>query len=453
MTGSSALSAALNAYDAGASRHNDRYEQYSAQRGTGAGTSERTSVVDVPGNATTTDTLQRLQASSSTPRSASPARRYGSPYSRQGPSEMLLSASAPSAAARRRRLSSNGGASSVLSTTPPLSAIGKGPGAAGSMRASGSSPPLNTNSPIALAAAAAVTPEKLSRLLLSQGPLAIRHITSHLALTIPGFADLSLSKQRRLIIAALDAGDQTNGVAFEKVGWGRWAAKKNGDARPAAVGSATSASSAAKARRESITAHLAAQQVRPPASPVLRGASTAGMAGRWGGPDSDDVDLADDDMMFHNKPVFDDDDDDDLDDDDDDDDLDSLDDAAMYSGNHHHHQHQHQHHHAHNAHRRQASHSSMHAPPPSNGPHSRRPRTGSSGTNGRGGDTDDEDWRSMGAASLRKTSPGGTVAPRSPKIEQASPPGGFVVDLGELGVKLGPREQAAIDALVQMRSI
>jgi hypothetical protein len=65
----------------------------------------------------------------------------------------------------------------------------------------------------------------------------------------------------------------------------------------------------------------------------------------------------------------------------------------------------------------------------------------------------------MGAASLRKSSSAvsgahGTdsIPSRFPKIEQASPPS-FVVDLGELGLKLGPREQAAIDALVQMRSI
>ncbi|GMM36988.1 Stb3 protein [Saccharomycopsis crataegensis] len=87
---------------------------------------------------------------------------------------------------------------------------------------------LSTSSPAGIAAASAVTPDKLANLLLTQGPLAIRHLTSHLANLIPGFAHLSLSKQRRLIIAALDSGDPITGCIFEKVGWGQWAAKKIG---------------------------------------------------------------------------------------------------------------------------------------------------------------------------------------------------------------------------------
>lgn len=79
--------------------------------------------------------------------------------------------------------------------------------------------PLNTHSPIAMAAAAAVTSDKIKKLLVAQGPLPIRHITSHLSATIPGFGELSLSKQRRLIIAVLD-GPRSD---FVKVGWGRWA--------------------------------------------------------------------------------------------------------------------------------------------------------------------------------------------------------------------------------------
>lgn len=83
--------------------------------------------------------------------------------------------------------------------------------------------PLNTHSPVALAAAAAVTPAKIAALLHSQGPLAIRHITAHLAQTIPGFGGLSLSKQRRVIVGVLDSGDSKSGIKFSKVGWGRWA--------------------------------------------------------------------------------------------------------------------------------------------------------------------------------------------------------------------------------------
>lgn len=87
---------------------------------------------------------------------------------------------------------------------------------------------ISTSSPAGIAAASAVTPDKLANLLLTQGPLAIRHLTSHLANIIPGFSHLSLSKQRRLIISCLDSGDVVTGCVFEKVGWGQWAAKKVG---------------------------------------------------------------------------------------------------------------------------------------------------------------------------------------------------------------------------------
>ncbi|KAF5100392.1 hypothetical protein D0Z03_000816 [Geotrichum reessii] len=129
-------------------------------------------------------------------------------------------------------------------------------------------PPLNTNSPLALAAAAAVTPEKLANLLLTQGPLPIRHITSHLSTTIPGFGDLSLSKQRRLIIAALDSIDHVNQIRFEKVGWGRWAAKKVSDT---AVSGKVAPLTHARKRRESASALAATSgTARPPLSPNLK---------------------------------------------------------------------------------------------------------------------------------------------------------------------------------------
>lgn len=135
--------------------------------------------------------------------------------------------------------------------------------------------PLNTNSPLALAAAASVTPEKLANLLLIQGPLPIRHITSHLALTIPGFGDLSLSKQRRLIISALDSVDPVNQVRFDKVGWGRWAARKTDSPVTSSstllhgtnAAASLQAASSTRRRRESLNP---SPSLRPPLSPLLK---------------------------------------------------------------------------------------------------------------------------------------------------------------------------------------
>lgn len=85
--------------------------------------------------------------------------------------------------------------------------------------------PISTSSPAGLAAAQMVTPGKLSRLLLEKGPLAIRHITQTLGNEIPSFKDLSSSKQRRLIMSAMEGGDREGCVVFEKIGWGQWSAK------------------------------------------------------------------------------------------------------------------------------------------------------------------------------------------------------------------------------------
>lgn len=284
--------------------------------------------------------------------------------------------------------------------------------------------PLNTNSPIALAAAAAVTPDKLSRLLLTQGPLAIRHITSHLALTITGFADLSLSKQRRLIIAALDSGDTVNNVVFEKVGWGRWTARKLDGGANGKTTSASLAALSATKRRESMTANLS-YEGRPPVSPVLRATDSPHFLQSRGGAAwaVDDVDLADDDMMFHNSPrkargsssaaVF--------DDDDEDDDEYEEDDYDLVN--------------------QEQLHGSMverHDPHPHSTTRTSHHRTNSTTSNGRHhhlGDTDDEDWQGMGAASLRKTMPNGEI--KEIKIEGIS----------------RAKELDAVDALVQLRSI
>lgn len=85
---------------------------------------------------------------------------------------------------------------------------------------------LSTSSPAGIAVANQVTPQRLAALLLTTGPLAIRHITSNLTIQINGFEKLSLSKQRRLIMNALNQGFQEGSIVFQKIGWGQWSAKK-----------------------------------------------------------------------------------------------------------------------------------------------------------------------------------------------------------------------------------
>lgn len=128
--------------------------------------------------------------------------------------------------------------------------------------------PLNTHSPIAVAAASAVTADKIKKQLIAQGPLPIRHITSHLAATIPGFGELSLSKQRRLIIAVLDAPKSE----FVKVGWGRWAVQGDTIIRKESLGAASLNASSMRqavqqAHRESISRRLPDNKL--PLSPPL----------------------------------------------------------------------------------------------------------------------------------------------------------------------------------------
>ncbi|BFZ63711.1 DNA-binding proteins Bright/BRCAA1/RBP1 and proteins containing BRIGHT domain [Saitoella coloradoensis] len=60
-------------------------------------------------------------------------------------------------------------------------------------------------------------------LLATQGPLAIRHITTHLQTYVPAFATLGAARQRRVVTKALEVGRRDR-RCFEKVGWGRWAA-------------------------------------------------------------------------------------------------------------------------------------------------------------------------------------------------------------------------------------
>lgn len=84
-----------------------------------------------------------------------------------------------------------------------------------------------------------LTPATLAKyhlpdILLNNGPLAIRHITGQL-MDVPGFASIPPAKARRLIVAALEGrgtggvlGGVTGDVIFEKVGWGRWDARRRG---------------------------------------------------------------------------------------------------------------------------------------------------------------------------------------------------------------------------------
>lgn len=77
----------------------------------------------------------------------------------------------------------------------------------------------------------------LPEILLNHGPLAIRHIMGYLTTSVPGFAGIPPPKARRLVVAALEGrghghgveGGGVNGdVEYEKVGWGRWDAKRRG---------------------------------------------------------------------------------------------------------------------------------------------------------------------------------------------------------------------------------
>ncbi|KAG5419349.1 STB3 [Candida metapsilosis] len=87
---------------------------------------------------------------------------------------------------------------------------------------------LSTSSPEGMQVASKITPTRLANLLIRKGPLPIRHITAQLTLEVPSFELLSLSKQRRLIMAAMEQTDPANNVVFEKIGWGQWAVRKVG---------------------------------------------------------------------------------------------------------------------------------------------------------------------------------------------------------------------------------
>lgn len=88
--------------------------------------------------------------------------------------------------------------------------------------------------------AGAITPAMLAKhhlpdILLQQGPLAIRHVMGFLTTSVPGFSRIPPAKARRLVVAALEgrgnggAGGVDGDVVFEKIGWGRWDARRHGD--------------------------------------------------------------------------------------------------------------------------------------------------------------------------------------------------------------------------------
>lgn len=92
--------------------------------------------------------------------------------------------------------------------------------------------------------AGAITPAMLAQhhlpdIMLHQGPLAIRHVMGCLTTSVPGFARIPPAKARRLVVAALEGRgceqqqqqqQQKQGdVVYEKVGWGRWDARRAGE--------------------------------------------------------------------------------------------------------------------------------------------------------------------------------------------------------------------------------
>lgn len=86
--------------------------------------------------------------------------------------------------------------------------------------------PLLTTSPEALRAANMVTPKRIANILEKNGPLAIRYINKELGKQVENFNKLSTSKQRRLIMHAMESGDKQEKIIFQKVSWGHWSVVK-----------------------------------------------------------------------------------------------------------------------------------------------------------------------------------------------------------------------------------
>ncbi|KAI0386096.1 putative Sin3 binding protein-domain-containing protein [Hypomontagnella monticulosa] len=113
----------------------------------------------------------------------------------------------------------------------------------------------------AFESAGAITPALLAKfhlpeILLNHGPLAIRYIMGYLTTSVPGFAGIPPPKARRLVVAALEGRGQGHGVEgggvngdveFQKVGWGRWDARRRDQptrdaSSPQSIGAVNSAS-------------------------------------------------------------------------------------------------------------------------------------------------------------------------------------------------------------------
>ncbi|OJD17801.1 hypothetical protein AJ78_02154 [Emergomyces pasteurianus Ep9510] len=98
--------------------------------------------------------------------------------------------------------------------------------------------PLVAENLSSLAGSDAISPGMLAKhhlpdILLTHGPLAIRHIIGYLTTSVPGFSRIPPAKARRLVVGALEgrgSGGESPGVdgdvEFEKVGWGRWDARR-----------------------------------------------------------------------------------------------------------------------------------------------------------------------------------------------------------------------------------
>ncbi|KAM4057054.1 putative sin3 binding protein [Hirsutella rhossiliensis] len=100
------------------------------------------------------------------------------------------------------------------------------------------SPRSRLSSPAAHEASGAITSAMLAKyhlpdILLNHGPLAIRHIMGYLTTSVPGFSGIPPTKARRVVVGALEGrgGGERGGlhgdVDFEKVGWGRWNARRD----------------------------------------------------------------------------------------------------------------------------------------------------------------------------------------------------------------------------------
>ncbi|EEH05041.1 conserved hypothetical protein [Histoplasma capsulatum G186AR] len=99
-------------------------------------------------------------------------------------------------------------------------------------------PPLVAENLSSLAGSDAISPGMLAKyhlpdILLTHGPLAIRHIIGYLTTSVPGFSRIPPAKARRLVVGALEGRGNgegagvDGGVEFEKVGWGRWDARRH----------------------------------------------------------------------------------------------------------------------------------------------------------------------------------------------------------------------------------